>query len=671
MSTDLNIRIKAKLDTGVKRAIAGITADVKKSEKDRAKAAAKAEADKVKAAADAEKARQALNVRSVSNFRKAEMAKKVEAVTRSREILEDFKKAEKKKRDELAKTLRETQLSERRREQLIKRTEREIARERGRARADAREMLSGGAGEAARGRRRRIAGAVGGALVGAAAGALSVSQRAQGALGIRSQEEIIAESINSRQDFIRTSVQGGMSQQQQDDALRQAVEVSRSSGIGTGEILAGINTSQELFANLDRLLPNLGFLADVTRATGGEFQTVVAASGELERQFGLQGDELQEAIAILARGAEEGSLSLRDFAESQAEGFSGFTQARGISGVQGVRELSAVAQALRAGGLGANQVRTRQQALISSLSDSNVQQRLRRAGVNVLNDDGAVRNIGDIVNEVRNARRLQGRDGNLSSTKLRTAFGNQEAMQALAVLASQESAAAAGQEGALSLSDRQNVSADAGRATIAATLERLNADASGRAVSMRANREASVFADSERLINAFADVAGPLTELQDEFPVLTQAVQALTTVMGGAGAGGLGGGLLAGLTGGGAGAAGAGGVGTLAAAGGVGAVGAAVAIPAALAAGGMMVPSSEDDSMFDFWRNAFSSGSLTQAASGGTMPQAGKVDEANTRATEANTRAMEAAAREMASAAREVAAAARGGGDTGAETPIQ
>lgn len=665
MDSEIKVRVRAD-GASVKKALAGITRDITAAEKDRAKQAQKAERDVTAASKKSAAERTKAHQRHVSSFKRAEQSKRADAIARSREILEDFRRAERRKREELKKTLRETQMSERQRAALISRTERQIARDRRAAAGAAGDARSGGARAAARSRRRQAMGVMGGALAGGAMGALNVAQRAQGALGIRSQEELVAAAIEQRQNFIRTARQGGMDTREQDRVLGEVTRVSRASGIGAGDILEGINISQELFANLDRLVPNLEFMAQVARATGGEFSTIVAAGGELERQFGLSGDELQEAIALISQGAEIGSLSLRDFAESQAQGFAGFRTARGIGGLQAVREFQAVAQGLRAGGLNADEVRTRQAAFTSSLSDQQVQRRLRRAGVNVLGEDGNLRNFGEIINEISGNRNLR------SSTQLRRAFGSQEAAQVVSILGGQERAAASGQEGALSIAQREAVDAAAGRQGIAETNARLNADASGRAVQLRANREASVLDNSESLIDAFAGVAEPLTNLQDEMPLLTQAVSALTTVLGGAGVGGAGGGILSSLMGGAAGGAGAAaagggaaGVGTLAAAGGAAAVGTAVAIPAALAAGGMAVESSEGDTMFDFWRNVFATGSLTQAASG-NQGQAAKsgVSEESARAAQENTRALQDSAR----AQRELANALRARPvDTGAE----
>lgn len=664
MDEELSIRINAKLDSGVKRALAGVTSEVAKSDREVVASSKRAQKERFKAVEQ-----------YVSSVRRAENTAKREQFARGREILQDFRKNEKSKRDELAKTLRETQMSERRRAQLIARTEREIARERGSARASARDALSGGAISGARQRRRQMMGAAGGALLGAAGGAFSAASRAQGALGIRSQEELIAAAIDQRQNFIRTSVQAGYGQDRQDEVLGRVTEVSRSSGVGAGEILEGLNLTQELFSNLDSVVENLGSLAETSRATGTEFASLVQFSGEVQRQFGLNAQQTDEAIAIVARGAEEGSMAFGDFAEVMAAGFAGFKIARGTTGLEALREQQAIAQQLRAGGLDPSVVQSRQGALLNTLSDRKVQQRLRRSGVDVTDDAGNIREIADIVNQVRGSRRLQGRDGQLSSTALRTAFGDQEAGQAIAILAQGEADAAAGR--GPSLAERAAASADAGRNTVDETLRRLNADASGTAVNMRAGREASVMENSESLINAFASVAEPLTGLQDEFPLLTQAVTGLTSVITGAGIGGAGGGILSGLFGGGAaGGAAAGGVGTVAAAGGAAALGTAVAIPAAVAGVGMTVDSPEGGDMLDFWGDVFSGVPMAQAgqrpaqqASAGSA--SGAVDEANTRATEENNRII----REQTQALRENTAATRAAAqrpaDTGAETGVQ
>lgn len=587
MADDSDIKVRVRADgASIKKAIAGITRDVSAAEKVRAKEAAKAEREVTKATEKAAKERakeiEKLHSRNVSSFKRAEQQKRADSIARAREILEDFRKNEKKKREELSKTLRDVQMSERQRAAITKRTNQEIARDRRAAAGAASEARSGGAGAAASSRRRQRLGMLGGAAIGAAAGAFSVAQRAQGALGVRSQEELVSSAIDQRQNFIRTATQAGMNEGRQDEVLSEAVRVSRTSGVGVGELLEGLNLTQELFSNLDSVVVNLESLASTARATGTEFTSLIAFSGEVQRQFGLSAAETEEAVAIIARGAEEGSMAFGDFADVMAAGFAGFKIARGTTGLEAVREQSAIAQSLRAGGLAPSVVQSRQSALLNNLSDRKTQQRLRRVGVNVTDDNGNIREISDIVNQVRGSRRLQGGDGQLSSTALRTAFGDQEAGQAIAILAQGEADAAAGR--GPSLRDRAAASADAGRATIDETNRRLNADASGRAVNMRAGREASVMENSESLINAFADMAGPLTAMQDEMPVLTQAIEALTTVMGGAGAGGAGGGFLSSLFGGGA----AGAAGSAATGGGLAAAGAGLGATAGVAAGGLV-----------------------------------------------------------------------------------
>jgi len=64
MDEELSIRIKAHLDSGVKRALAGITSDIKKSEREKQKAAV----DSDKAIVDSAKKTRTARVREVTQF---------------------------------------------------------------------------------------------------------------------------------------------------------------------------------------------------------------------------------------------------------------------------------------------------------------------------------------------------------------------------------------------------------------------------------------------------------------------------------------------------------------------------------------------------------------------------------------------------------------------------
>ena len=144
---DVIIRVRAD-GKSVDRAIQGIVKDLTAAEKTRETAAKKADAEVVKSSEKAAKARSKVEERHVSSFKRAELSKRADAIARGREILDDFRKNERKKRDELAKTLRETRMSGRQRANLIARTERQIASDRSQAARQARGARQGTTGRA-------------------------------------------------------------------------------------------------------------------------------------------------------------------------------------------------------------------------------------------------------------------------------------------------------------------------------------------------------------------------------------------------------------------------------------------------------------------------------------------------------------------------------------------
>lgn len=687
MSTDLNIRIKAKLDTGVKRAIAGITADVKKSEKDRAKAAAKAEADKVKAAADAEKARQALNVRSVSNFRKAEMAKKVESITRSREILEDFKKAEKKKRDELAKTLREVEMSERRRAQLVRRTEREIARERGRARADAREMLAGDSSPRARATRAgRTAAAIGGGAIAVGMAGVNAATRLAGAGGVRSQEELLQLQIEFNSRLADLSTRSGIGA----DELRSRINSTATrNGVDQFELLDRLEGMSTRFGS-DAVAGGVENLEAIARAAVGarvEMSALASATDTAAEIFDLSGDAAGRMSDFIVDIGDRGAIDAAELATQFAPFLGKFQRATGQGGEVGAQNALRFSALLGRGFTSASEAETMGSGVLRSLGDVATQERLALAtggrrvgrgrnarieGGQRLTEDGSIG--GRVVDPLEAIRAIMG-NANLNRGQQQQIFGSSEAFMGADVLFSQ-SQTEAGQS-------ILGASAGSGRALIErglATQESVNGTgrdldraraAAFESFQQNSGNYARAVVDATEAVGQFTAAnplaADALTTVKEAALGLAGTFVALKVAAGGTAAGAAGGGALS--------------AGAVAAAGGAAALGTAVAVPAALAAGGMTVDNREGIDMFDFWGEVFRTGSLTGGLSasgtdGQTRLAAERVaktggDEANTRATEANTRATEAAARAMETAARAIEAASRGGGDTGAETGVQ
>lgn len=476
------------------------------------------------------------------------------------------KSAEETKRREMRRTERERERSARSEQAREQRRQR-------RAREDA-----------ARGRRaglRTAAGVVGGGIAGGGRAAYGVAQNMQSSFGIRSQMEILGAAVDLRQDFIRQAIAGGVNQNQIQPMIERAADIGRATGVSPEQVLQGISSAQERFSSLDiavrggtqgmnDFFDNVEYMARVSRATGTELTDVIGAAGEFQRQFGLDAGQTREAMNILAEGALTGSLTLRDFSEQFPESIATFQAARGTTGVQALREFQAIAQALRASGMDPRKARTRQESLLSALSNQRAQGRLRRLGINVRDRDGNLRSLGDIAAQAARSRGA----GNLG--QLQAALGNQEAAQALSIIRQQELRAGAGQEGAMTLQQRTDVDAAHGAQMLDRTMSALERDASGDIIRQRVEREAELISKSDELIASFGQLSRVLTEFEDAHPTLTNVAGPIGGgILGGAGLGGL---LM--KLGGGGGAAAAGGGGT-AATGGAGAVGAGLLAPVA------------------------------------------------------------------------------------------
>lgn len=499
-------------------------------------------------------------------------------------------------RKEAESAARTTENAEKRKRSAFRRTDEERRRSanatRRRAREAAREERVQRAPRRGRGGIvRDIASGIGGGVAGGARSAFGVIQSLQSTFGIRSIQDVIGSSVDARQSFIRQAIPAGLQGGEIQAAIERAAGISQRTGVSPEEILRGIEQSQEGFSQLaeavnggqsamDDFFQNIEFMAQVARVSGASMEDVVNAAGSFSTQFSLNAEQTREALAIIAAGAQQGSLSLADFADTFPQSIASFQQARGVSGLDALREFAAVGQGLRAARLDPRVARTRQEALFTTLVSR--QRQLRQVGINVTGEGGRIRSISDIVRQAATSRRAQ------DPRRLQAALGSQEATQALSILLQQEQRAMRGDPSAVALADRVAVDAESGASLFTDTLQALNQDASGDIINQRIQREAALVAESDNLIERFGELTRTLTRLETENPFLSEVGAPVGEgVVGGLGAGALASRLLGGGT-----AATAGGGGLLAGSGGVLAAGgttvgaaSAAAISVAVAAG--------------------------------------------------------------------------------------
>lgn len=675
MADDSEIKVRVRADgASVKKAIAGITREITAAEKDRAKEAAKADKAVAKASEQAAKERTKSQERHVSSFKRAEQAKRADAIARAREILENFRKAERKKREEMQKTLREVQMSERQRAAIIRRAEREIASSRQVAVRQAQQARSGGGG----GRGMAIAGglAAGGAAL--AGAGISAVNRMAAAGGVRTREQLLQETLTFNRDLAALSAQSGIEAGELRDKINEA---AIATGRDQAELLESLQLNQGRFGNVDAAVANLEALSRAAVGANASVGALSLAVGTAGAVYGLSSQEADEYLNMMLAVGEAGSIEAENLAETFAPYMGVFQRATGQTGLAGAQNATRFAGLMGTSFANDSEAKTLAEAALRQLGSMDVQERLALAtggratgrgrnrrieGGMRLSADGAIG--GQVQDPLEAIRQLQAL--NLSPGQMQRILGDSNAVAGVGVIGT----ALQSEQGQAIM----NASAADGRGSVAAGLAaQESVNAAGRDLD-RARAES--FADFQRNGDAYTRAVVRSTEemgrLNATYPGAIEGLETLKEASIGL-VGVFAAVKLAALGGAGGAAAGAGaglGAGGLAAAGGVAALGAAVAIPAAVAGVGMTVDSPEGGDMFDFWGDVFSGVPMDQAGqrpseSASARAARDPADDANTRATQENTRATQEAARAMQDAARAIERS-RAGADTGADTGL-
>lgn len=427
-------------------------------------------------------------------------------------------------------------------------------------------------------RRRRRGGRGGGMLAGMAAvggaalvGARMAGSTAQGIVGVRGQGEMVSAMIGARANLVRNIVQGlrgsnnaammpadGEMGSFTNYMVGRATQIGVDRGVSSEGLMNAIAASQTEFSSLadafaegkdgiDRLMAAFDSIAMVSQATGTSIESTSRATFALMSALDIGADQVDQALGIIAQQALDGSISLDDFANQFPEILSTFRGSRGTSGLDALKEFSGLIQALQSGArTSPEKVRTGAEAFMRDLSTERVQRALREERVETIGADGNLRNIGDIVADLT-AR-------GMSSTELNSIFSGEAGRAAMQLMGAERTT--------MTMNERiQGASAEDGIELLQQSYGAVMDDAVGAAYDARAEREARMANESERLIEAFSELAGTMGALEDRFPILNTLAGSiggvgatiagafgLKAMMGGGAAAG-GGGLMAGMKG--------------------------------------------------------------------------------------------------------------------------
>ena len=437
---------------------------------------------------------------------------------------------EEQKRSRTRKRHRDQNLTEEQRAARIKRLiERDTTREveqQARKRARAEREAARARASTTRGQRigrtlvRGTAMALGGAA-GIASAGVDRLQRFQGTLGIRSQQERLQAFMGLEQGFIRLAGQAGLSPERRQELWGQIGQTAVRTNADPEDLLGALDVAQNRFSDLESFAQNLEAIARVAQATGAPMSDWVGAIGEFQRQMGVTAADVPDLIGMVTQAARDGSIEAGDIAANFAGIMSTFATLRGgRGGMDQAREFMGLSEVMGAGGRSAEETRTLVTNLMSILSRSEVQQGIERAtGNRELFDQRGVMQVSfaELFGSMNDARG----DAFRSPAALeRMKIKDVQARDAILAVLNQFERGS----GANPITDIATASAGEGNAFIDSTMSALMGSSSGQAQSVNTAAMVTTMANGEDVVRTMTRLIEPMTRLEAEYPLLTEAM---------------------------------------------------------------------------------------------------------------------------------------------------
>lgn len=349
----------------------------------------------------------------------------------------------------------------------------------------------------------------------AVSGATQLFSRAQSTAGVGSLEERVRAAGEFGTALFRFGASADISASDRDALGQRILSTSDRTGIRSGELLAGLESAQSRFGPevaMD-LAGMLDQLADASVATGSSIEDLTGLLGTVQTAYRLNGEELREFLGSTIEATRAGSIDAKDFAGNFASTLAIYAETSGRRSLAGAREAVGLAEVVGSGQFGAAESATRMEGLLRELSQRDVQQRFRRAGVRVADAQGNLLPLEQIAAQVASSRQLSTQRG-ISGLRLRA-----EAEQALLRVRAM---------GAAGFQQFAGADAARGNAYVRdASAEMLDTPYQ-RLIGIGTQAENATIRDADRIIETYRETVQGVTELQSEFPILTEVMGTLT-----------------------------------------------------------------------------------------------------------------------------------------------
>lgn len=361
--------------------------------------------------------------------------------------------------------------------------------------------------------------AIAGIGAGAAVFGFKAAQSAQSLVGVRSQEELFRDEIQLQQKLIRLKNAANLSDE-------EAIEIRKDLQKQTAETLQdqlalaeAFEIAQASFDDPRFVKRNLALIGKTATAKGTTPAVITQALGVTREAFGITEKDVPTTIGLASETSDRGAIEFADIAGSFAPLATLFATITKQTGLDAARQFFGTSQILGRGRRGPEETATQFQALLNSLVDTDVQEKLQERNIRVRDKEGKI-DIARVVSEISQDKVLSTEEG------FQEVFKNIRAASGLRTLIVEAQKAREAGEGnpiaTLAGSDAQ-----AGLDKLLRTFDEQIASPSGQALAVIAEQQSRFSANSENLVAAATTFSSGLTSLQSKFPLLTRAMGVL------------------------------------------------------------------------------------------------------------------------------------------------
>jgi len=222
---------------------------------------------------------------------------------------------------------------------------------------------------------------LGGKLLGGAKGIAGSVLGGAGMAGAFGLADVVGDIRDFETSLTRFQIAAGKSNEDMAKMRKSILDVSRATGVGTADVLAGAQTYVDLTGDVEGATKAMSSFARIAQASGASVSDVAQATAAMQMSGKLAAEDIEAVWSGLITQGKAGAVSVKDMAGELATLMPMMAKFAGGTGPDGIRDMGAAFQVVRRGAGSAAEASTKLQSLVGTIVKSSP--KLRKHGINV------------------------------------------------------------------------------------------------------------------------------------------------------------------------------------------------------------------------------------------------------------------------------------------------